>query len=93
MAFIKKRYDCYHVEVCNRCGKCLCPEVCSHYTNKFTSNNTASVAIALLDRLSAWDNGGFPGVVDMPQCIVAEWRKATAPVAQTSLYNIICEEK
>jgi hypothetical protein len=45
------------------------------------STNTARVAIALLDMLSDWDKGDYPGIVDMPQRVIAEWRKATAPVA------------
>lgn len=44
------------------------------------SANKTKVAIALLDKLSAWENGGFPGVLNMPQIIAHEWRKATATV-------------
>jgi len=34
MAYVIKRTDCIHADVCGICGDSLCPENCSHYISK-----------------------------------------------------------
>lgn len=64
-------------QLCDEVKKCPCRALAEIRELAATDSQQSQLAIALMNKLDAWDRGELPGSINMVDHVINEWRSAT----------------